>query len=125
MSLGFDFRLTRLYDRAFSTRPCCDFGQIQTIRHILEEEEIDKKMDTELHQVVQIISGFWYSSTTAAGTCWRNPTRLMYAEQITRNIASNPKLPLYEHIMAYAPKNLDTRLPIRDLEFPTECISEV
>lgn len=67
MSLGFYFRLARLYDREFSMRPCCD-KFIQTIGHILEEEKIDKKMGTELHRVMQIISGSWYSSTTAAGT---------------------------------------------------------
>lgn len=84
-------------------RACCDFGQIQSIRHILEEDENDKKMDTELRQVTQIISGSWYLSTTTAGTWKRQTTRPMYAERKTRNITSNPKLRLCEHIRAHVP----------------------
>lgn len=35
---------------------CCDFRQIQTIRHIVDEEEIGKKVGTELNQIMQIMS---------------------------------------------------------------------
>jgi len=87
-----------------------------------------KKVDIELNQTMQIITGTLRTTQVQwlpvlANIALPDLRRMMHAERIVDRIKRNPKLPLYEDIITHPNKRLKSRHPIWDLTFPIETLS--